>query len=40
MTEIQVVVAETLEDVEIKVQEEVFTKEPTSSQLNTKDAKG
>ena len=39
-TEIQVVVAETQAYVEIEVQEEVVTQEPTSSQLNIEAAKG
>ena len=38
--EIQVVVARTQVDVEIEIQEEVVTQEPTSSQLNAKATKG
>ena len=40
MDEIQVVVAETQEDVEIEIQDEVVTQEPTSSQLNVEVAEG
>ena len=40
IVEIQVAVAETQEDVEIEIQEEVVTQEPTSSQLNVEAAKG
>ena len=40
MVEIQVAVAETQEDVEIEIQEEVLTQEPTSSQFTAKVAEG
>ena len=40
MAEIQILLAETQAYVEIKVQEEFVTQEPTSSQLNIEAAKG